>query len=306
MEDSIMKRNRGFTLIELLVVIAIIALLVSILLPALGRARELAKRVQCASQLKGLGNAIAMYHNDYDDQNPRPWSQLPTTSGFGTGYYNAGNNNITKQRFCLTPPWSNWNSIGTVGGCLYLLVRHEGVAPKVFLCPSAKNDTEMDLEYIRTINANIEDWDELVDFESGYALSYSMNDPFQNAMSASSDSAMALLADKSNKFDTSSFIVNADAGTSPHFATTGFWTDEGDPIAGTKAHGNSNNHDTEAQNVLFQGMYVDRYEKPDVGIASDNIYTRWTGSGATPDERRIGTWGSGLYSVHRQDAFLGN
>ena len=58
-----MKR-KGFTLIELLVVIGIIALLVSILMPALSRAKELAKRTVCSTNLKGMGTATAIYMND--------------------------------------------------------------------------------------------------------------------------------------------------------------------------------------------------------------------------------------------------
>ena len=60
-----MKRKlRAFTLIELLVVIAIIALLISILLPSLSRARELSKRLVCASNIKGVGTSAKIYAND--------------------------------------------------------------------------------------------------------------------------------------------------------------------------------------------------------------------------------------------------
>ena len=57
-------QSKGFTLIELLVVIAIIALLVSILLPSLNRAKELAKRVVCASNMRNCGLALIMYANE--------------------------------------------------------------------------------------------------------------------------------------------------------------------------------------------------------------------------------------------------
>ena len=65
-----MKRNSAFTLIELLVVIAIIALLVSILMPSLQKAKEMAKNVVCMSNQRSVALAIVLYVEDYDDQYP--------------------------------------------------------------------------------------------------------------------------------------------------------------------------------------------------------------------------------------------
>lgn len=64
-------KQRGFTLIELLVVIAIIGVLIAVLLPALGSARDTAKVAVCGSRLAQLSTAVQAYLNDYDRQLPQ-------------------------------------------------------------------------------------------------------------------------------------------------------------------------------------------------------------------------------------------
>ena len=66
-------RKRGFTLIELLIVISIIALLLSILMPALGKMKEQAKKIICQANLKQLDLAIRLYAQDNRDHLPPAW-----------------------------------------------------------------------------------------------------------------------------------------------------------------------------------------------------------------------------------------
>jgi len=74
------RREGGFTLIELLVVIAIIALLIGILLPAIGKARDTAKALKCQTNNRGIGTAMLLYANDYKDWFPVIPSSNPNES----------------------------------------------------------------------------------------------------------------------------------------------------------------------------------------------------------------------------------
>jgi len=113
-----MPRKRAFTLVELLVVIGIIALLIAILLPALGKAREASQKTVCLSNLRQLGTAMQLYATEYKDFIP-------------IGY-------MSQKQFSYVVNWNNANG-ARVSQMGFLVVGNTIKDGKAFYCPSEED-----------------------------------------------------------------------------------------------------------------------------------------------------------------------
>jgi len=127
-----MDNKKGFTLIELLVVIAIIALLLSVLLPALGRAKEAAKRISCSSNLKQLTIAWMTYANSNDDKAVQCQATRPPGD-------DATNFDYTEEG------WTGWNYFDLpeevqIRQIQRGLLFDYAKSVKLYQCPASKNN----------------------------------------------------------------------------------------------------------------------------------------------------------------------
>jgi len=298
-----MKR-KAFTLVELLVVIAIIALLMGILMPALARVRQIAYRMLCGSNLAGIGKAMLIYSNDYDEEYPKAGSP-------GSRWTPSGRlDNWDSQEPGMQ--WGMANRV-TITSSLYLLIKYADVTPKQFVCKGDVGTKIFQFSDSTATMTNIEDITDFWDFGDGQDTaawpgmycSYSYHMPYNKGtlpgypITAVSSPASPLCADRNPYLDKNAMVflegsMGCQGGEEDEKPPE--WVEGGGGIAGLYADvdktGNSAAHQREGQNVLFNDQHVSFERYPNCGIARDNIWKMWVGpEGEVPKtarERELG------------------
>jgi len=293
----------GFTLIELLVVVAIIALLISILLPSLARAREQAKRTVCGQNTRTIVTACKTYAHSNSDWWPVTMSSIRgggsprvTTEPLGAV---GGSTFLPRDRQPTFAQCATNNPIGRSvppSRALWLLVRQGLVTLDSFICPSTSEDVE---------DPTVEVF-EYFDFAGYNHLSYGYqipNWPFANTgrLRENRDPRMVALADK-NPASLPNWRPHLNLSTS-----TWYQVEKNTPFSSLLPtvltppnveslsreiyeQANSRNHSGEGQSIVRVDGSVVFVKDPLVGVDNDNIYSLYNHNAASSTDWRQTLW----------------
>jgi len=239
---------------------AVLILLIVILLPFLARPRSIAFRMVCGTNLKGIGTAMLIYANDYEDELPRAGG--PTTKWGPTPNWMANNHS---EAFGMAGYGSGGQA--SISSSLYFLVKYTELTTKSFICKGDVGAAEFQPS---KYNAGDKELIDLWDFgpEPSKHCSYSYHLPYSKyALTTSNEPGMAVAADRNpwmprpgekardfSKFDPSQ--------TAPMEA---------------QKQSNTTTHQDDGQNVLFMDGHVNFEKRAYCAIDDDNIYTYWDG-----------------------------
>jgi prepilin-type N-terminal cleavage/methylation domain-containing protein len=296
-------KKKGFTLVELLVVIAIIALLMGILMPALARVRQIAFRMVCGSNLSGIGKAMLIYANDYEDEFPK--------AGGKTSSLGPTANWMGADRFIAFGMPGGVAGKASISACLYNLVKFAEVTPKSFICKGDAGTTEfkptMESPLPPTTMELIDFWDFGSNPPTHCSYSYHLPLPlavggvYAYALTTSSEPGMAVAADRNPWIPPPGLTVGKDPTGPPPLPPFNVG-----PTATTEQQkaGNAISHQGDGQNVLFLDCSVRFEKRAFCAIDDDNIYTTWGGT----EPKRHGVIPQPLSSgpQDRLDSFLIN
>ncbi len=307
--SQVRKTRAAFTLIELLVVVAIIALLISILLPSLARARELSRRTVCAANVSGIGKGLYTYANENNDMFPIAYhnkATSPTTDTVPayTRDETKPTTNFTDYVRCIGADL--WGSTATSSGRGLVDPVAQATTPSVgdptlqqngttavtapytlisttrnlwMLIKNGASSTGSFICPSSSDSKNSQDnpqvyWDfaKYEEISYGYQVPYGAN----GQPSTSRQHDMPLLADKGpfgnvlEKGNTYSSNFTSKFGTLTSTSGTEDWMMFNSPNHGGTDAG-------EGQNVLFADSSCRFEMTPTVGVGRDNIYTAWAG-----------------------------
>lgn len=271
-------KSRAFTLIELLVVVAIIALLIAILLPALGRARELSNRAYCAANLRGVVQAMNIYAAENGTfplirPVPGPWAYcFYYVQGYAQSI-TATNPEAAIYDIIVTGNSGYGLNQASISGNWWLLILRNQISAKSLICKSdpvaARAKTLVLQDPLTKIYKT--------DFQAPEQYSYSCAYPYNSAAAIAPngapiggwwknvlDPSLPIMADMAPMNGT---------GANPTIATVQP-SSPSDPKVW-----NSNNHERAGQNVAFSDAHVEFCRRPDVGQNNDNIWTHNNNAG---------------------------